>query len=74
MWLEAGTFATIYQIRQSPEGLRKTSLVLCQEAQPGFKPRSVGVPVVAQQKRNPTSMHKDAASIPGLDQWVGDPA
>ena len=34
----------------------------------------LGVPIVAQMFRNLTSVHEDADSIPGLSQWVGDPA
>ena len=36
--------------------------------------RSLGAPVMAQQVKNPTSIHEDVASIPGLTQWVKDAA
>ena len=33
-----------------------------------------GVPIVAQWLTNPTRNHKLAGLIPGLAQWVNDPA
>ena len=33
-----------------------------------------GVPAVAQQVMNPTSIHEDAGLTPSLDRWVKDPA
>ena len=32
----------------------------------------IGIPIVAQRVKNPTSMHEDEGSIPGLVQWVKD--
>ena len=37
-----------------------------------FKHLSSGVPTVAQQVKNPASIHVDTGSIPGLAQWVKD--
>ena len=34
----------------------------------------VGVPIVAQQVMNQINICEDVCSIPGLDQWVKDPA
>ena len=36
------------------------------------KVKRLGVPVVAQQLTNPTSIHEDMGLIPDLNQWVGD--
>ena len=35
-----------------------------------IKIQDAGVPVVAQQVKNPSRTYKDVALIPGLAQWV----
>ena len=39
-----------------------------------FSKDGLGVPVVAQQVTNLTSIHEDMGSVPGLTQWIKDPA
>ena len=39
-----------------------------------IKKNRVGVPIVAQHVKNLTSIHEDVVSIPGLTQWIEDPA
>lgn len=37
-----------------------------------FKNVKTGVPIMAQWLLNPTNIHEDTGSIPGLTQWVKD--
>ena len=38
-----------------------------------FNNEALEVLIVAQKVKNPTSIHKDMGSTPGLAQWVKDP-
>ena len=44
------------------------------EQRSAIKKTKWGVPIVAQWLTNPTGNHQVAGSIPGLAQWVKDPA
>ena len=41
---------------------------------PYCKVMTSGIPIVAQQVKNPISIHEDTGLIPGLAQWVKDTA
>ena len=50
-----------------------TTLVIRErQLKPLFKKKKGGVPVVAQQLTNPTSIHEDVGSIPSTAQRVKD--
>ena len=51
-----------------------SNLLYYKETPPELKFHDVGVPVVAQQVKNLTSIHEDLGSIPALPQCDRDPA
>ena len=57
----------ILSLKAHPKLLCQKKIKLFQKEHTRF-----GVPVIAQQSMNPTSIHEDAGLIPGLAQWVMD--
>ena len=46
----------------------------CTHTESCFKRSGYGIPVMTQQVKNLASIHEDVGLIPGLAQWIKDPA
>ena len=58
-------------------GNQKTKPELCRgnaKSREGLNQEIQGVPIVTQWLRNPTRNHEVVCSVPGLAQWVDNPA
>ena len=80
-WLGLGAFSAAARIQSLAWELKSHFKLLPATATNNFffqfyilKRILMGIPVVVQWLTNPTRNHEDVGLIPGLGQWVKDPA
>ena len=78
MWLDCPSFVQLATARRNRSHWRAQHMLAPLEGfDADFSPcqrATEGVPFVARWVKNPTSIHENADSIPGLPKWVKDPA
>ena len=71
-WEDTSHASLVYYLTQRILALGNVKISKGNHFSSNKKSENLGVPIVAQQLKNPT-LSEDAGSIPGLAQWVKDP-